>query len=414
MPDGQDLTLDSAAVQINQAQQMDVNSLNSMNAGNVGTLQGDTQNVSSLNASTVGNLQGNAQNVSSIDTGAVGNLGTNTQGQSQDNRPKLEGNPLAQALGGLLDKFNNVTGTIDDKVKSNPIYQIASSPDTKEGIQNIRAAMHEFADSMYIPGDASGDWKANIEYKKTEINKFKEDEKAKFINDKKNQEKVIQTFNLQDKVDKKTGEVVKTKEDQAKERLQNMTPFVSAGIKDVDKIIAVNALGGGDAEFKTKVTDVKPIIKEAAKGNLEQKVTQTRMNSFYNQSNIQAMNKIVADKMGIPQADRSNPEVAKQISEEVNKALSNGAKYIGSGAAKDPETLNRLLELERKIDQKVDMGGSIGTSKASYVANADKLIEAALKKNKSNIQLPGASKNVGVQELQKVLNTELRRRQNNK
>ena len=165
--------------------------------------------------------------------------------------------------------------------------------------------------------------------------------------------------------------------EQAKEALTNMSPYATSGLRDVDKIIAVTASGGGDPTFKTKIESIEPIVKQANTHNIEQKVAQTRVQNFNNQSNIQAMYKMAADKMQIPQDRRTDPNIVKQISQQVRQDLANGTKYIASGAAKDPETLHRLIELEKKIDRKVNMGGSVGASKAEYVVNADKMLEKA-------------------------------------
>ena len=75
------------------------------------------------------------------------------------------------------------------------------------------------------------------------------------------------------------------------------------------------------------------------------------------------------------------------------------------------ETLNKLVQLERKIDQQINLKGTTTISKEDYVVKADKLVEKALKNGKKGIRLPGAD-NPEVKKLQDVLNKELKYRRN--
>ena len=188
-----------------------------------------------------------------------------------------------------------------------------------------------------------------------------------------------------------------------------MLPYVSSGIQNVDRIVEIHSKSA-DPTFKTKIEDVEPIIKMNTKDTISEGIAKQRINNFSNTNNFEVMRNIVADRMKIPPERRNDVNVVQQINQQVNQDFKDGAKYITSGAAKDPETLNRLLELERKIDKKIDMGGSVGTPKATYVVNADKAIQKAIKDNLKSVKLPGAKSNLAVAELQKVLNNELKAR----
>lgn len=335
--------------------------------------------------------------------------GEDTLGDANGKGKMKLGDYLAIALQDTLAGIDNVKGKVNEKKgqfeeKHKTLTGMAKaleSPDVQNSIQDLKSAFHELGDTMFMPGDADPSiWKTDIDYKKTIIKKNEENLKASFVNDKENQNKIIAKHELEDKVDKKTGQVIKSKEDQAKEILEKMMPYASAGVTDVDQIM----------KLQTKGNDVESAMKQNLRDNIQEKAATARVQKFNTTNNIQVMRTIAADKMNIPQERRSDPKVIQQITQQVNQDIKEGAKYITSGAAKDPETLHRLMELEKKIDKRIDTTGISGASKVQSVSNADKIVEKALQKKLKEIKVAGADKNAGAKELQNVLNGELEKR----
>ena len=318
-------------------------------------------------------------------------LGANIDGEQSDNqKPDVSGSALGQTL---RERLRGARESIEE----NPIYQVLSSAETQEGMLDISSAMHEFADSFYTDG-GSKDWQANVEYAKKGIEKKKEESFVKFLNDPKNTNKAIDEFELKDKTDKNGNKV--TAQEQAKEKLEKMKPYVAAGITDMGKLASLVKLQETGLSPKQAMQSYVKINKEATKVE----------NFVKNENNIQSMRNIVADRMNIPQERRSDPTVIQQINQQVKQDIREGSKYISSGAAKDPETLSRLVQLERKIDQQVNLKGTSSVSKAQYVVKADKLIDKAIKDGIKNIKLPKVDGSAGAKELQKILNNELKER----
>ena len=366
LPDGQEAIFNNADVQINQADTMDVNAINTMSANSIDGLNAELED-------------GEANNSNSV---------------SDDKDVKndiLGGSDIARALGGNF-------GGLIEAISDNPYYQVITSPETRERLDNSREAMHGFVDSLYIPGDASGDWKADIEYNKNQIDQSRKDNINKFINNPENIEKAIKLYDLKDRTNKATGEVT-TAKDQAKEKLKKLEPFVSAGIQDVDKLYALDKTGlEGKEAMRQYIGDVK---------------AQNNYTYFTkNENNLEAMRTIVADRMNIPESQRNDVNIRQEINQQVQQEFQEGAKYITAGAAKDSQTLDRLVQLEKKIDQQVDMKGTINIPKHEYVVKADKIVEKAIKDNIKNIKLPGSEKidKPGIKKLQDTLNRELKDR----
>lgn len=366
LSDGQEAIFNNANVQINQADTMDVNAINTMSANSIDGLNAELEDG-----------EGNDSDSSSDDKDVKNDI--------------LGGSDIAKALGGIV-------GGPLEALKNNPYYQVITSPETRERLDSSREAMHGFVDSLYIPGDASGDWKANIEYNKNQIDERKKKNINKFINNPENIEKAIEKYGLKDRTNKATGEVT-TAKDQAKEKLKQLEPFVSAGIQDIDKLYALNKTGlEGKEAMRQYISDVK------AENNYKYFTE--------NQNNLESMRTIVADRMNIPESKRNDVNIRQEINQQVQQEFQEGAKYISAGAAKDSQTLDRLVQLEKKIDQQVDMKGTVNIPKHEYVVKADKIVEKAIKDNVKNIKLPGSEKidKPGIKKLQDTLNRELKDR----
>ena len=365
----------------------------------------------------------NSENLKdAIQESTSGTNGDDALGTANGNGKIKLGDYLALALQSTMDGMDNVKGKVNERKEqfeekhpklaaineaSKATVQVLKSPDIQNSIQDLKSAFHELGDTMFMPGDADPSlWKTDIDYKKTIIKKNEEKLMASFVNDKENQNKVIQGYNLKDKIDKKTGEVKKSKEDQAKEKLKEMMPYASVGITDVGKIMQLQSKG------YDRDSSMKQYVRDNIRNNIQERAATTRVQKFNTTNNIQVMRTIAANKMNIPPERRSEPKIIQQITQQVNQDIKEGAKYITSGAAKDPETLHRLMDLEKKLDKRIDSTGTSGAIKVQAVSNADKIVEKALQKKMKEIKVTGADKNTGLKELQKILNDALEERRN--
>ena len=394
-----ELKLDSADIEINTANEMNVDNIDSLDANEM-----NVDNIDSLNANAIDGLD--AGKTSEESKGDKKDSPVEEKDISAGEKDTVDGKdvlngkdvlsssvlsklffaPERGISAGIEKLLNKATGdpTFTDRYK-----QVLKAPETKEKLLDARAAMHEFVDSLYAPGQASGDWKNNVDFYNEQFIKV---EKERIINDfvksKDNIDKAIVEYNIKDKKDEK-GNIVKTKEEQAEEKLKAMEPYVYKGIKDVHQIKALEDRG----------QIPRDAVKNAGKENIAVKHFMKRGN------NDKKMVSMVLPK--IPEGQRNNPQVIKQY---VKQELEMGKQYIASKYAKDPETLNRLMELERKIDQKVELRGDSNTHKTDYVARIDKAIDKAVKDGVKNIKLPNSNKNVAVKKLETVMNDELKNR----
>jgi len=385
---GQNVVFNNANVQMNQAQLTGTNSLNTMNAGEI-DVTADEQNTE-------------AGNVESEKTGGNEKVGVNSRqllGQSLLDRVRGLGVSILEKprVQEVLEKPKVQEAIQKGKEgiqKGKEGLEALKTPEALTGLQNIRSAMHELTDSFYADAP-SGDWKANQEYITQAIDNRKQQNLINFVNDPKNISKAKEVFNLHDKKDS-NGNII-TAEEQAKEKLKGMEPYVSRGITDIDKIAAMQSTGQAPERAIKMYLNAS---KEAAKVQ----------NFVTNENNIQSMRNIVADRLNIP-ADTKDPQLIQQINQEVRQEFKEGAKYIASGAAKDSETLDRLVQLERKIDERVNLTPAPGTTKQDSILKADKIVEKALKDKAKDIKIPGADSKPGVKQLQEALNKELKERQ---
>lgn len=404
----EDLTINNANVEINTADEIGVQQLSTLNADGIETLEGD------IDADGIETLEGDVHSKGK-DNDGLNKAEDNNEITGDVLKKVLGGGDLANSLGNGYDKFKEMK----DKIQSNPAYSALTSSDIRNSLQDTRAAMHEFVDSLYMPGDTNNrDWNANIELKKEQIKKMEEKNINNFVNNKENQQKVIAAKGLKDTLNSR-GQVVKSKEDKAKEILKGMDSYIKAGMNNPVQIMKMQAVSSDP--------------KEAIKGSFKTEVIgQTKYNSFvHNTNNIQQMREIVADRMQIPVEKRNDVSIVQTINEQVQQQFKQGEKYITSGAATDSQTLNRLMELERKIDTKVDMVGSAGTPKETYVKRTDDILQKMVQKavresggnlskkdvqefmKKNPVRLNGANRSDSVKEMQKLMNSELKSRLDN-
>lgn len=264
-------------------------------------------------------------------------------------------------------------------------------PEMLEQYKKLRDAGHEMVDTYYIEGGAPRDWNTNItqEY----IQNKKEATLAQFVGNEKNINDAIKLFGIDEKIDKQTGKHFTREEqvDQAKEKLKAMAPYAGLGITDVATIKNLMDRNVKPSKaFQTIAKDNKAF---------------TRLENFKTEQNISVMQNMIADKLGKSvEFNAGDQNVVQQVNQQVQQNISAGEEFIKSGAAKDPETLMRLNELQRKIDEKVTLGGTEHHSSAQYVTAMDKIIEKAIKDNVKTIKLP-VNKKLPINEAIKTSNS---------
>lgn len=403
LADERNFDINSAIVNINSADEIGAQQVQTLTAEDIQALEGDVE--------TEGEVEAEKVELEESDNNKDENNLTN----GDIIRNVLGGGALATALGNFSDKH----AQIKDSIENSPIYKALTSADARNSLQDARASMHEFADSFALPSDVDPSfWKASVELKREKIKEVQEKNILNFVNDKNHQKQVIDALGLKDTVDK-NGQV-HTKEDKAKEKLKEMQPFVNAGISSPIQIMNLQKIGGTPKEA----------MKIALKQDIANNIGEVRYQSVKGkEENKQQMRSIVADGMGIPQERRNDVKIVQTINQQVEQKFEECRKYIESGAAKDSQTAVMLTDLEKKIDQKVNMIGSARTPKETYVERSNVIIERtkdkAIKQNggaplnnkqiqdfmkKNPIKLNGASSNIAVKELQGVLNQELGRR----
>lgn len=302
-----------------------------------------------------------------------------------EEKPRLGGQNLSTALlnkfgvgmARYLNMFGDTGKNLSAKLNLESLSEsMLLQPGMLEQYENLRQAAHGMTDTFYVDSAGSGgDWKNNMVA--SFIQDQKEQNEFNFINNGGNIEKAIKLFGIDKKLDDKDRPLKKEKQEElAKEKLKSMAPYSAMGITDLAAI-------KGLMDRNIKPEDALHTLKKDNKGTMN-------YNHFVeNEENIQVMQNIEAEKLGLSaEFAAGNQTVIQQVNQQVKQTISDGRQYISSGAAKDSETLNRLVELERKIDSKVGLEGSRHISKEAYIANIDKVIEKALKDGVKTIKLP--------------------------
>ena len=282
-------------------------------------------------------------------------------------------NKLGPGFSPLLNLFGEKGKNLNARLNlENFSESILFKPEMLEQYKKLRDAGHEMVDTYYVGNGAPKDWNTNItqEY----IQNKKEANLMQFINNDKNIKDAIKIFDLKDKKDKETGEIISASK-QAQEKLKAMGPYAGLGITDVATI--KNLMDRNVKPERALIT--------IAKDN----IAFTRVENFKSEENIGAMQNMIADKLGKSiEFNAGDQNVIQQVNQQVQQNISEGREFIASGAAKDPETLMRLNDLQRKIDEKVTLGGTEHHSSAQYVVAMDKIIQKAIKDNITTIRLP--------------------------
>lgn len=282
-------------------------------------------------------------------------------------------NKLGPGFSPLLNLFGEKGENLNARLNlENFSESILFKPEMLEQYKKLRDAGHEMVDTYYVGNGAPKDWNTNItqEY----IQNKKEANLMQFINNDKNIKDAIKIFDLKDKKDKETGEIIPASK-QAQEKLKAMGPYAGLGITDVATI--KNLMDRNVKPERALIT--------IAKDN----IAFTRVENFKSEENIGAMQNMIADKLGKSiEFNAGDQNVIQQVNQQVQQNISEGREFIASGAAKDPETLMRLNDLQRKIDEKVTLGETEHHSSAQYVVAMDKIIQKAIKDNITTIRLP--------------------------
>ena len=282
-------------------------------------------------------------------------------------------NKLGANFSPLLNLFGEKGKNLNARLNlENFSESILFKPEMLQQYKKLRDAGHEMVDTYYVGNGAPKDWNTNItqEY----IQNKKEANLMQFSNNDKNIKDAIKIFDLKDKKDKETGEIIPASK-QAQEKLKAMGPYAGLGITDVATI--KNLMDRNVKPERALIT--------MAKDN----IAFTRVENFKSEENIGAMQNMIADKLGKSiEFNAGDQNVIQQVKQQVQQNISEGREFIASGAAKDPETLMRLNDLQRKIDEKVTLGGTEHQSSAQYVVAMDKIIQKAIKDNITTIRLP--------------------------
>lgn len=285
------------------------------------------------------------------------------------------------------DKMNNLSARLNlENLSESPLF----SSGMLEQYEQTRQSLHGLTDTYYVDaGGTNGDWKNNITAKF--IEEQKEQNEFNFINNKGNIEDAIKIFKIDEKKNDNGNTISRDKQEElAKEKLKTMAPYAGLGITDLPTI-------KGLMDINIKPDKALQTLRRDNKATMN-------YNKFVEQ-NIEVMQNKAAEKMGkLQEFKAGNPNIIQQVNQQVNQTISDGRQYITSGAAKDPETLNRLVELERKIDSKVTIEGSRHYSKTQYIVGIDKVIEKAIKNNVKSIKLP-VNKNVPINDTIKQKNS---------
>ena len=365
-----EIKLDNANIQINNANEMNLDSVNALETNEMNL---DSANILETNEAE-NEMQNVENNLSEPEKAVLG----------ADKLSKLFA--VDKGIFGLGEKIINKAAR-GDETFADRYKQVFKAPETQEKLIKAREAMHEAADSLYVPGQASGDWKNGVFelYNEQVIKPNKERIVNNFMSQE-NIDKAIKAYNLKDTKDDK-GKVVKKKEDIAKEKLKDMAPYLYKGFNDVYQIKVLRDRG------QTPDDAVRTAGREALAVN----------HFIKNKENRDTILQRAEHK--IPK-DATKAQVQQYIRQEVEV----GKQYIASGYAKDVATVDRLVELERRIDKKIQLSGDSVTHKTDYVVRIDDAINKAIKDGVKNIKLPGANKDASIKTLQGVMNDVMKER----
>ena len=288
------------------------------------------------------------------------------------------------------------------------------SADARKKYSESWESMRGFTESLYAQG-GSGDSGLTAKLYTDISDKRKESFDNKFINNQGNIQAVIKERNLQDKHDK-AGNVIKSKEDQAKEFLQNATPYVERGITDIKVISDLMDISGTKGKDKGQamrqyIMDQMKGIHDARGSRATARAEKENLATFNsNVQNTQTITNSVRQQMLAQGRNINSAEVRREIQQAVQAELFKGNAYIAAGIAKDATRMLDLNRLGDEIARRIKMSSPADTAKTTM--KFDKIIEEAIKKGSKEIKLSapqGVSSKTTI-EIEKMLNNELQRR----
>lgn len=299
-------------------------------------------------------------------------------GERVDSMPQNANNTEKESEGGSGE--DAVPDSLAQRLKQRigALGDVLGSGEMQEGMNEIRGALHEAADSLYLDG-ADGEWKNGVhgyDASKNNIQKGKEDKLNAFVNNKDNIQYVIQKY----------GYEGKDAEAQAKEKLKEAAPFVNRGVTNVQVADRMAERASQSSTPMSPDKAMRMVIKSESVIN--------------DQSKISTMAQIIAKESG---RDAKSP----QVQQEARGRMEEARKYVEKGQ-KDPEVLSRLLNIEKEL-------GKTKASKAARspesVMKMDKVVQKAVKDGVGKINFGDkGSSSAAAKDIEKVLNNELNRR----
>lgn len=289
----------------------------------------------------------------------------------------------------LADKLlNRLPDNAKNKVKGGLEY--FKSADFQERANNLWANANQFRDTMYLDG-APGEWSNGSSIYNNAKEKIDENKKAKmeaFVNNKNNIDYMVQNHGLLKgiencKTQKEIDDKKEKAENKAKEMLKEAEPYVNKGITDmatIDKLIAKENKG------------MTPT--EAMRSYVKTEITSR------NESKIDSVARLISERTGRDANSSSVKAEAKQTMQQAKP-------YIDAGRT-NPELLDRFVRLENALKNAKVAAPSRTPEK---VMAMDKVIENALKKGMKDIKVTTPNSSLGMQQLEKIMNKELKGRQ---
>ena len=421
-----------------------------INTSTSGTMYGINAGSVNINSNTA---RFNAQSQMSENKNAQGIGNGQNNGKNNDNKNEDKNNSIGNILKDITQRdFNSVLGIKDEpnsKLKS--VYDALTSSEARNEFSEVRAAMHGFTDSLYVPGTASGDWKVSVDRFNEKTKIMQEKKLNNFINNPNNISAMIEQKNLKDKYDDK-GHLVKSKEEQAQELLKEAAPFIDRGITDVNKINGLMELSkstGLDVDSTLRASLIKdgvvngnmptgvnlnlgkkqhrfefdkiPLnafdgLREGVKVGKEQKAMIDFTRNPQNRKDL--VEHVLKTTSFTPEELQNEGSKRDRIDKEIKNILLQGSKFIVEGKVQEVGKLIDYTKINSELS-KYNVRGSSEDNKLKTIEAIDKKVENAIQNGFNgvdrkitidpNIKISADSRSA----LESVMNNELARRTGN-
>lgn len=296
-----------------------------------------------------------------------------------------------QAMGMKDNESNSLADKLIDRLPvKDKTKNYLKSADLQERANNLWANANQFRDTMYLDG-APGEWSNGSSIYNNAKEKIDENKKAKmeaFVNNKNNIDYMVQNHGLLKgiencKTQKEIDDKKEKAENKAKEMLKEAEPYVNKGITDmatIDKLIAKENKG------------MTPT--EAMRSYVKTEITSR------NESKIDSVARLISERTG-------RDANSSSVKAEARQTMQQAKPYIDAGRT-NPELLDRFVRLENTLKNARVAAPSRTPEK---VMAMDKVIENALKKGMKDIKVTTPNSSLGMQQLEKIMNKELKGRQ---